>query len=292
MTLLLSFLLLCAGPDSSWSVLFHSLTVSQSPDVSVLEGETVEIMCCWDKSAERVGLKWLKNQMIIQNETHVNQSEESSKEQKKKCAVLVIKEIKRSDSGKYVCQVSVEIPVLAEFKGNGTSIAVTATENPPDSTERPQINEEENEIDGVDEGKRDDNSNTHIVDADKENRREVIHKGKTADRAINAVADDKKERRSKLGENAQDGTNPHTAHGKSDASQLEVFTFILRSLPILALIASFFWLYYLGTKAQKAKAASAVPEDKAASQQNIEEDQEEEKKEENVTEEAREEQRE
>ncbi|XP_036002133.1 uncharacterized protein LOC105925528 [Fundulus heteroclitus] len=290
---MLSWLESHTTPPITTGVLFHSLTVSQSADVSVLEGETVEITCCWDKRAERVGLKWLKNQIAIQNKTYVNQSEESSKEQKKKCAVLVITEIKRSDAGIYVCQVSVEIPVLAEFKGNGTSIAVTATENPPDSTERPQVNEEEKKIDGVDEGKRDDNSNTHIVDvAEKEKRREVIHKGKTADRAINAVADDKKERGSKLGENAQDDTNLHTAHGKSDASQLEVFTFILRSLPILVLITSFFWLYYLGMKAQKAKAASAVPEDKAASQQNIEEDQEEEKKEENVTEEAREEQKE
>lgn len=36
-----------------------------------------------------------------------------------------------------------------------------------------------------------------------------------------------------------------------DDPQYDVFVFVMRCLPILALIAAFIWLYYLGTKAQQ-----------------------------------------
>ncbi|XP_047242530.1 uncharacterized protein LOC124881080 isoform X3 [Girardinichthys multiradiatus] len=289
MDLLLCFLLLCAGLDFSWSVLFQTLVVSQSPDVSVLEGETVKITCCWNKTAERVGLKWLKNQTTIQDKTFMNQLEGSWTEQKNKCVVLMIEKIKRSDSGRYICKVFVEIPVLAEVKGDGTTITVTARGNPPDSTDH---HTDEERIDGVVEDKGDVNSNTQIVDEtlpvhleDKENT--VKHKGKTTERMMNHIANDKKKTIRKWGGNAGDNANPRTADGMSVGSQEEMFTFVLRCLPILALITAFFWLYYIGTKAQQNKAA--VLGNKASSEQKIEEDQKEKKKEECVTKEKEEE---
>ncbi|MEQ2222429.1 hypothetical protein ILYODFUR_026325 [Ilyodon furcidens] len=91
------------------------------------------------------------------------------------------------------------------------------------------------------------------------------------------------------------GCTPPVAHklleiGMSVGSQEEMFTFVLRCLPILALITAFFWLYYIGTKAQQNKAA--VLGNKASSEQKIEEDQKEKKKEECVTKEKEEEEEE
>lgn len=37
----------------------------------------------------------------------------------------------------------------------------------------------------------------------------------------------------------------------SEAPKEEVFTYLMRTLPVLALITAFFWLYYVGTRAQQ-----------------------------------------
>lgn len=37
----------------------------------------------------------------------------------------------------------------------------------------------------------------------------------------------------------------------SEAPKEEVFTYLMRTLPVLALITAFFWLYYVGSKAQQ-----------------------------------------
>ncbi|XP_027893188.1 uncharacterized protein LOC114156856 isoform X2 [Xiphophorus couchianus] len=129
--LLTSLLLLCAG--SSWSVSSDALVVTQSPDVSVQEGETGSITCCW-KGAERVGIKWLKNQTLIENKTVINQSTGSKNEQKNMCSVLIIENMTTGDSGRYICKVSMEIPVLKEVEGKGTTITVIARENITKST--------------------------------------------------------------------------------------------------------------------------------------------------------------
>uniref|UniRef100_A0A3Q2ZMH8 Ig-like domain-containing protein n=1 Tax=Kryptolebias marmoratus TaxID=37003 RepID=A0A3Q2ZMH8_KRYMA len=112
-------LCLCPGVSSD------TLVVSQSPDVSVLEGETVNISCCWNKTDRRVGIKWLKNQTTIKNKTILNQSSDSLKEQARSCSFLILSNITNRDSGSYICKVSVEIPVLTEAEGKGTTITVT-----------------------------------------------------------------------------------------------------------------------------------------------------------------------
>uniref|UniRef100_A0A3B5KRY4 Ig-like domain-containing protein n=1 Tax=Xiphophorus couchianus TaxID=32473 RepID=A0A3B5KRY4_9TELE len=107
-----------------WRVLSHALAVSQSADVSVLEGKTVNVTCCWTDTGDRVGLKWLKNQTLIENKTVMSQSEGSWREHENKCENLTLGNIKRTDSGTYICKVSVEIPVLIESEGAGTTIRV------------------------------------------------------------------------------------------------------------------------------------------------------------------------
>uniref|UniRef100_A0A3B5MMA6 Ig-like domain-containing protein n=1 Tax=Xiphophorus couchianus TaxID=32473 RepID=A0A3B5MMA6_9TELE len=137
----------CSGADGSTVILQQegprlfltervssdALVVTQSPDVSVQEGETGNITCCW-KGAERVGIKWLKNQTLIENKTVINQSTGSKNEQKNKCSVLIIENMTTGDSGRYICKVSMEIPVLKEVEGKGTTITVIARENITKST--------------------------------------------------------------------------------------------------------------------------------------------------------------
>ncbi|XP_007555929.1 uncharacterized protein LOC103140630 [Poecilia formosa] len=132
--LLRSLLLSSLCALSSWSVSSDALVVTQSPDVSVQEGETANISCCWKGTAERVRITWLKNQTLIKNKTNINQSTGFHDEKKNKCSVLIIETMTRNDSGKYICKVTVEIPVLKEVEGKGTTITVTARENPTKST--------------------------------------------------------------------------------------------------------------------------------------------------------------
>ncbi|CAI5669504.1 unnamed protein product [Oreochromis niloticus] len=98
--------------------------VTQSPDVSVMEGETVSITCCWTRTFERFRVAWLKNQTIIKRETNANQSPESLKKEAKTCSSLNISNIRTEDSGTYICKVTVKIPSLTVSKGNGTIIIV------------------------------------------------------------------------------------------------------------------------------------------------------------------------
>uniref|UniRef100_A0A3B3Z5F4 Ig-like domain-containing protein n=1 Tax=Poecilia mexicana TaxID=48701 RepID=A0A3B3Z5F4_9TELE len=120
----------CPGVSSD------ALVVTQSPDVSVQEGETGNISCCWKGTAERVRITWLKNQSLIENKTNINQSTGFHDEKKNKCSVLIIETMTRNDSGKYICKVTVEIPVLTAIEGNGTTITVRAQEN---TTKSPAI---------------------------------------------------------------------------------------------------------------------------------------------------------
>ncbi|XP_039466097.1 cell adhesion molecule 2-like isoform X2 [Oreochromis aureus] len=114
-----------------FSVSSGTLVVTQSPDdISVMEGATVNITCCWTVTFGRVGVNWLKNQTVIKNEVKQNQSQGSLKEETKMCSSLNFSNIQTKDSGTYICKVTLEIPSLFEAKGNGTVITVREkTEN-------------------------------------------------------------------------------------------------------------------------------------------------------------------
>ncbi|XP_039467253.1 receptor-type tyrosine-protein phosphatase-like [Oreochromis aureus] len=109
---------------SSWTVSSGMFVVTQSPDVSVMEGETVNITCCWTGMFERAGVAWLKNQTVIKREAKFFQSHGSLKKEAKTCSSLNISNIRTEDSGTYICKVTVEIPSLFESKGSGTIITV------------------------------------------------------------------------------------------------------------------------------------------------------------------------
>ncbi|XP_063326997.1 transmembrane and immunoglobulin domain-containing protein 2-like [Pelmatolapia mariae] len=109
---------------SSWTVSSGMFVVTQTPDVSVMEGETVNITCCWTETFERFSVAWLKNQTLIRRESYPNQSQGSLKKEAKICSTLNISNIGTEDSGTYICRVIVEIPSLTESKGNGTIVTV------------------------------------------------------------------------------------------------------------------------------------------------------------------------
>ncbi|XP_077961839.1 uncharacterized protein LOC120821731 isoform X1 [Gasterosteus aculeatus] len=133
MKLLLSSLLLasfCAL--SSWSVSSAGEpAVSQTPDVSVVEGETAEISCCWTLEYQSLRVTWLKNhteiksnKMMFKNSSHGSLSDKTSN-----CSHLTLMNVTRDDSGRYICEVTVEIPNLNKAQGNGTVLTVTAKDN-------------------------------------------------------------------------------------------------------------------------------------------------------------------
>ncbi|XP_027143477.1 uncharacterized protein LOC104919670 [Larimichthys crocea] len=131
MKLLLSSMLLaslCAL--SSWSVSSGVPVVTQTPDVSVTEGETVNITCCWTVKFERMSVNWLKNQTVIKTELkYPNNSQASLQKERSGCSYFTFMNITREDSGRYTCRLSVEIPELRMYQGNGTVITVTARDN-------------------------------------------------------------------------------------------------------------------------------------------------------------------
>ncbi|MEQ2178605.1 hypothetical protein GOODEAATRI_015782, partial [Goodea atripinnis] len=124
--LLRSLLLSSLCALSSWSVSSDTLVVTQSPDVSFHEGQTGNISCCWKGKTGRVGIKWLKNQTLVENKTVINQSTSSQNKQANSCTVLIFPNFTIRDSGRYICKVTVEIPTLTEIEGNGTTMTVTA----------------------------------------------------------------------------------------------------------------------------------------------------------------------
>ncbi|XP_047242429.1 uncharacterized protein LOC124880997 isoform X2 [Girardinichthys multiradiatus] len=130
--LLRSLLLSSLCALSSWSVSSDTLVVTQSPDVSFHEGETGNISCCWKEKNGRVNIKWLKNQTLVENKTVINQSTSSQNKQANSCSVLIFPNFAIRDSGRYICKVTVEIPMLLKVEGNGTTITVTARTVIPD----------------------------------------------------------------------------------------------------------------------------------------------------------------
>ncbi|XP_029310214.1 uncharacterized protein LOC115023402 isoform X2 [Cottoperca gobio] len=119
--LLCSLLLASLHTRSSWSVSSGTLDVTQTPDVSVMEGETVNISCCWPTHFERVRVTWQKNQTL---KTELFTSQRSQQKEISNCSHLTFTNVTRGDSGRYICCVTMEIPFLNTGKGDGTFITV------------------------------------------------------------------------------------------------------------------------------------------------------------------------
>ncbi|KAF0039070.1 hypothetical protein F2P81_009554 [Scophthalmus maximus] len=104
------------------------LVLTQTPDMSVTEGETVIITCCYTGESERITFNWQKNQTEIKNQS-INlkiQSQDNLKNVSHYCSNLTLSNITGAVSGSYVCKVSVDIPNYGVNYGNPTVITVVA----------------------------------------------------------------------------------------------------------------------------------------------------------------------
>ncbi|XP_041635768.1 uncharacterized protein LOC121504774 [Cheilinus undulatus] len=132
MKLLLSSLLLASFCTlSSWSVSSDAVVVNQTPDVSVTVGEAVNISCCWNGEFDRGRINWTKNQITVKRDrfSYSNNTQGSQPKKTSGCSYLSFQNITRADSGSYVCNLTVELPVLLRVEGGGTVITVTVTNN-------------------------------------------------------------------------------------------------------------------------------------------------------------------
>lgn len=112
-------MIVCIFSDVSSGVPY----VIQTPDISVREGDTLTINCCWTLEAQRFIVNWLKNGTILKILQLVNFSEALDKSS---CLNLTLTNISQEDSGRYICRVLTELPSYTVLEGNGTVLTVRA----------------------------------------------------------------------------------------------------------------------------------------------------------------------
>eukprot|EP00066_Takifugu_rubripes_P015496 XP_011604762.1 PREDICTED: uncharacterized protein LOC105416805 isoform X1 [Takifugu rubripes] len=112
----LSLASLC--PLSSWSV----PSVVQTPDISVTEGETLTISCCWTLEAQRYSIDWVKNGTIVKKGLIKFEGSLHATN----CSNFTFTNISQENSGRYRCRVRIELPGYTVFEGKGTVITVRA----------------------------------------------------------------------------------------------------------------------------------------------------------------------
>lgn len=137
----MKLLLSCLQLASLWALSSYSvssqLVVTQSEDVTLTEGETAEIFCCWSGEHERITVFWSKKQNEVKHEVVNNKS----------CSVLNISNITVESSGTYVCRVSVDIPFPYEGLGNGTVLTVKSkSETQEDKGENGDLNNKNDKV--------------------------------------------------------------------------------------------------------------------------------------------------
>ncbi|XP_056883810.1 uncharacterized protein LOC130522936 isoform X8 [Takifugu flavidus] len=112
----LSLASLC--PLSSWSI----PPVVQTPDISVTEGETLTISCCWTLEAQRYSVGWVINGTIVKK----GLIKSGGSLHATNCSNFTFTNISQEDSGRYSCRVRIELPHYSVFEGKGTVITVRA----------------------------------------------------------------------------------------------------------------------------------------------------------------------
>ncbi|XP_073791869.1 uncharacterized protein isoform X2 [Danio rerio] len=100
------------------------LSVYQSPSsITVNEGESAQISCCWSTSTYSVKVVWYINETKLSDPKQKLQDH-----QNKSCSTLHLTNILKNDTGHYVCEVTQDIPVLQKKKGTGTNVSISIIE--------------------------------------------------------------------------------------------------------------------------------------------------------------------
>ncbi|XP_042634579.1 uncharacterized protein LOC109047227 isoform X4 [Cyprinus carpio] len=94
----------------------ENLSVTQSPpNITVNEGESAQIKCCWNEIIQNVKVAWYIHEKKLNQDL----------QEHKTCAILNLTNILKNASGHYVCEVTQDIPVLLQENGSGTVITVS-----------------------------------------------------------------------------------------------------------------------------------------------------------------------
>ncbi|KAK0135174.1 hypothetical protein N1851_029011 [Merluccius polli] len=104
-----------------------NLVVHQPTDVEVVEGNSAVISCCWKANISNSMVVWSKDGAELKNISC--DAARSSPNTDCICANLTLPNVTRNDSGRYVCEVTIDIPCLKKIKGNGTMVTVTERQN-------------------------------------------------------------------------------------------------------------------------------------------------------------------
>ncbi|XP_058614279.1 uncharacterized protein LOC131528862 isoform X2 [Onychostoma macrolepis] len=98
----------------------EELSVNQSPSsITVKEGDSAQITCCWSKIKYKVKVTWYNNEIRLSDVKQELQERETQN-----CSMLNFINILKNASGHYVCEVTQDIPVLIQKTGSGTALFV------------------------------------------------------------------------------------------------------------------------------------------------------------------------
>ncbi|XP_075999807.1 uncharacterized protein LOC142993071 [Genypterus blacodes] len=107
-----------------------TFVVTQSPpNVTIMEGERVELLCCWSEATLRVKVNWNK---MMMNQSILFKTNLTEQAKLFNCTTLIFSNITTKDAGRYICHIITEIPFLTQGLGTGTGITVTTSETPRD----------------------------------------------------------------------------------------------------------------------------------------------------------------
>ncbi|CAJ1086614.1 basement membrane-specific heparan sulfate proteoglycan core protein-like [Xyrichtys novacula] len=113
--------------------------VTQSPDVSIVEGETMNITCCWKGEIDRAKVHWVNNTTRAMGHlifrSHI--FEKHLPKMTSACLTWTSPNTSKADSGRYICRVEVELPALTVAEGYGTVVTVMTNENSENIVDNP-----------------------------------------------------------------------------------------------------------------------------------------------------------
>ena len=120
----------------------------ETADVEVSEGDSVTLHCGLRAvNPEKYRMNWLKYKgPILQQQTAVRYDGEGCGSALSPvnngacgCATLTLPNVTRNHAGRYVCQVTIDKPILNQHWGNGTMITVTERRSPTNGTTQKSI---------------------------------------------------------------------------------------------------------------------------------------------------------
>ncbi|CAL8326519.1 unnamed protein product [Lota lota] len=135
-----TMLLLSLGPLlARETVTEKDIKVYETADLEVVEGDSATIHCCWRAiNPQQYKVNWNKTDIQpLYKATAVRYDGEGCGSALSpvnngtcSCATLTLPNVTRNHTGRYVCRVTKERPILKQFTGNGTMITVTERRRP------------------------------------------------------------------------------------------------------------------------------------------------------------------